>query len=351
MEVSAALSALDAAPVLAQRRGDLALLVRRSLARRVLLHVLAWVLTTGILTLMVDAAAGHRQTPERLLRIALQVGLMLAPPVYLVAWLVDLRSRPLALRIALGAAFVALWPVLCDPIQRRFGTGAPVYALIVTSGMLVMTVLAIRGAIRGLRAESQLPLAQQLRLAAERRLVGAELAPHTLHDMLLTLHQVAATTPTRAGSFILDLSMMMRHLVEGTRREFVAAGEEWAFVEAYARFCEERGGVRAQLDLEVEGDEDTRVPALLVVTLLTNAVRLAADEQGHFRVRLSLLLLESGFRLRVAHVPRPVEGTPDDDSDVGLALMRRRLDELYPNANRLARHARDEWHEVDIETW
>ena len=131
----------------------------------------------------------------------------------------------------------------------------------------------------------------------------------------------------------------------------MAAGEEWAFVESYARFCEERGGLAAQLELEFEGDEDAPLPAMLVATLLTNAVGQASDARGGFRVRLSLLLLDSGFRLRVAHVPHASQGARGDDSDVGLALMARRLEELHPGANRLTRHVRGDWHEVDIETW
>lgn len=332
-------------------RSDRALLKRSSIPRRVLSHLVAWIGTTGILMLMVDAAAGNHQTPERLVRIAIQVGLVLAPSVYAAAWLVDRPSLSTPAKGLLAAGMVIVWPILCDPIQRRFGTGAPLYALVATTAMLVLAVLAVRGAIRGLRAESALSLAQQLRFAAERRLVGAELAPHTLHEMLDTLHAVAMASPDRTSALILDLALMMRHLVEGTRREFIAAAEEWAFIEAYGRFCEARGGIGARLALEFEGDDETPLPAMLVVTLLTNAVMLATDRQGKFDVRLSLLVRDSGFRLRISHAPNARGSALDEDFGVGMVLMRRRLDQLYPRRHRLTEREQDGRHELDIETW
>jgi hypothetical protein len=292
--------------------------------RLVALHVAVWAAVLGGICLIVTADPGPSGRAPTW-RGPLAFLWTMAPQVYAARWLMDRRTLRWPLRGLAMVAASSVWLPLSIPASRALGSPAPVVSIVAMSLITVAVFTACRAMWIVWHAEQQLPLAERLQSAAEQRLLGARLAPQVLRESLQVLGAIADRAPQSATPHILDVATMMRHLVEGSRQEWVPLAAERDYLLACTRLlAAEDESQPPPVVLEVEGDCAGMVPSLLCVTLF-QVMRRAAPAPLQVRLQGG----NSGMAMACS-VAAPHASMPPPDLDLGLALVRRRLEQVAP---------------------
>jgi signal transduction histidine kinase len=109
---------------------------------------------------------------------------------------------------------------------------------------------------------------------AELRALRAQVNPHFMFNALNTIAGLIPRRPERAEETIEQLAEVFRHTLRRSEREWVRLHEELEAVRAYLAIEQTRFGDRLQFSVEAcEGTESVRIPAMIVQTLVENAVK------------------------------------------------------------------------------
>ena len=118
---------------------------------------------------------------------------------------------------------------------------------------------------------------QDLLLGAERselRALRAQVNPHFMFNALNTIAGLIPRRPDRAERTIEQLAEMFRYTLRRSEREWVPLGEELEAVRAYLDIERTRFGDRLEFTIRAgERAEEARIPAMIVQTLVENAVK------------------------------------------------------------------------------
>ncbi len=229
-----------------------------------------------------------------------------------------------------GLAFQAVFLVLSivglslliAPVLEHIGYKQGLAQDLQNFAITVFVAIAVRAAARGIKAAR----AQE---SAEHKALSAQLAPHTLYNMLNTVYDATINDPPRASQLVLQLSDMMRHLTRNATREYAPASEEWSFIEAYADFAKDRTALPAIIDLSFEGDPEYPLPAMVTATLFENAVKHAL-QSAQVEIMASLKTSDAGFLFHVVN-KFDADASPPKGLGVGQKAVRRKLRYLYGN--------------------
>ncbi len=328
-------------------RGTLPLPV---IAGRIALHALAWC-AWCLLLLWVDL----EQSSDRLsLRVFIDyVALTLigfALPWYGCIALFRRLRASLPMRLLAVAIMAVAWSVCLLPISRAMGLRATFLESITDMAFVTAIALGSSETLRGLRARRRIARLEQLRIAAEQQLLGAQLAPHTLFNLLNTLYAVSLTRPAELAPLVQDLANMMTPLTVERPAELHSAAEEWRFIEAYRRFALIRLDPHSTIELAFEGDPGNAIPAFLTATLFENAVKHGMDSAGKVDIDVNLNVHAQGFLLRMSNRLSDVRNAPPGML-AGVDLVRRRLQYLYPYRHRFEAAPQGRSFEVLMEAW
>jgi two-component system, LytTR family, sensor kinase len=276
--------------------------------------------------------------------LALLLAMMV--PVYASFALLDRlpRARQAALAVC---AVLLLWTSLANPVFRFLGFTQSWMQDLVNFAVVVGVALAIRGTVQGWGYRREASTAKHRQTLAEQRLAAAQLAPHTLYNMLNKVYATCLSDPQRAPSMVLTLAEMMRHLTQGAQRDLCPASEEWDFIASYRDFILDGGREGISIDMRFVGEEDTPVPMLLLTTLFENAVKYGTHNDGRLRVRLALTATEDRWHFVIEN-DLPAQTSAVYGLRMGQALMRERLEHLYPLRHTLRIDHRPERYRVEI---
>jgi signal transduction histidine kinase len=109
---------------------------------------------------------------------------------------------------------------------------------------------------------------------SELKALRAQVNPHFMFNALNTIAGLIPRRPDRAERTIEQLAEVFRYTLRRSEREWVALGEELEAVRAYLDIERTRFGDRLEFAIRAgEGAEQVRIPAMIVQTLVENAVK------------------------------------------------------------------------------
>ncbi len=173
----------------------------------------------------------------------------------------------------------------------------------------------------------------QIRSAAlERALTASHLAalrmqlsPHSLFNLLNTIHGQIDGDPADARSMIVQLADLLRRLLHAGEREFSRLADELQFARLYLMLQQRRFSDR--LTVQVPGPEDfpsAWVPSLILQPLIENAVvHGLAGHPDAVEIRVEAFEAGSMLTLRVSNTIDQHESTGHEG--IGLKNVRERL--------------------------
>lgn len=203
--------------------------------------------------------------------------------------------------------------------------------------------------LRAARLEGQLVSS---RLSALR----SQLRPHFLFNTLNSIAVLVREDPPKAAKTIRQLSGLLRKTLEQEDVEEVPLKEELTFLKSYLEIQRTRYEERLSVELQIDSEaEDLRVPFLLLQPLVENAVGHGVEHhpgggiitirasRGDGRLRLSVedrpegedeeISREENERSRSTS-PSLSEDVTSFSGGTGLANVRERLEQLYPDDHR-----------------
>lgn len=173
------------------------------------------------------------------------------------------------------------------------------------------------------RRQEQDLLAQELRVQSsqsELKALRAQINPHFLFNALNTVASLIHTDPARADRAVEQLSEVFRHTLRRSDSEWASLDQELAFAQAYLDVEEARFGDRLQYRIDADpAARRARVPAMLVHTLVENAVKHGiAQQRGAGRLEI-----EARTDGETLSVDVRDNGPGPDSSAEGIAFARR----------------------------
>ncbi len=173
----------------------------------------------------------------------------------------------------------------------------------------------------------------QIRSAAlERALTAAHLAalrmqlsPHSLFNLLNTIHGQIDGDPADARSMIVQLADLLRRLLHAGEREFSRLTEELQFARLYLTLQQRRFADRLTVHVPAsERSPSAWVPSLILQPLIENAVvhGLASHPDA---VEISVEAIVEGPMLTLRVSNTIAEDTPSGHEGIGLKNVRERL--------------------------
>jgi Histidine kinase len=169
------------------------------------------------------------------------------------------------------------------------------------------------------------------RLAALRM----QLSPHTLFNLLNTIHGQIAWDPPLAQSMVIQLADLLRRLLSAGEREFSRLADELQFVRLYLELQMRRFPDRLSIALPSAGDTPALwVPSLILQPLVENAVvHGLSGHEGPVLITIEATSDGETLTLRISNTVSPARIV--NQAGIGLTNVRERLQVHFGTRGRL----------------
>jgi Histidine kinase len=166
--------------------------------------------------------------------------------------------------------------------------------------------------------------------SAELRLLKSQLNPHFLFNSLNSVRALVAEDPSGAQKAVTHLARMLRYTLNSGHDELVTLERELETVGDYLALESLRFGERLRVELDIAaGAQDVRIPAMLVQTVVENAIKHGIAELSSGGVlRVSAMLKNGVLHIDVEN-PRPASAPPREQQGFGLYNAAERLRLLF----------------------
>ncbi len=185
---------------------------------------------------------------------------------------------------------------------------------------------------------------------AELKLMQAQVEPHFLYNTLANLRYLTESGSPQALVMIDHLIDYLRLSLPNFRSTFTTLRDEIALAHAYLAIMEIRMGGKLRATINVPDTlQETRLPPLMLLTLIENAVKhgIARSPQGG-EIAISASAQDEGIELLVADTGAGLVQSAHESalgrqqhSGVGLSNIRERLAMIYGDAATLQIAARE----------
>lgn len=226
------------------------------------------------------------------------------------------------------------------------------YASLSTSLMflLILTYGFVKNYIVNTKAQATL-IAQKSQ--AELMALKAQINPHFLFNVLNNLYGSAIVEDSpKTSEGILQLSSIMRHVVEGTKNERIDVEKEIRFLNDYIELNKMRIPNRPNIRIvtEIFWDEiPTMIAPLLVIPYLENAFKYGISTTEECFIEMSFRIENQQLSFVCKNSIIKVDDKLEIGTGTGLDNTKRRLDLYYPVAYQLNTSSSDNVFRVNLE--
>jgi sensor histidine kinase YesM len=177
--------------------------------------------------------------------------------------------------------------------------------------------------------------AEKQSLAAQLRLLQAQIEPHFLFNSLANVAALIDADPARAGRLLDALIRYLRSSLQRTRAEGGSLGDEVGLLRAYLDILKIRMGERLDYAFEIPPELLGRdFPPMLLQPLVENAIRHGLEPKlGGGFLRVDATVADGRLRIRVSDDGIGIAEAPGEG--VGLSNIRARLAAIYGPTARL----------------
>lgn len=184
----------------------------------------------------------------------------------------------------LGGAYVVLRLVAeVMPDALRFFP----YSTVVTVAVPITVAIVVVGSVVD-RWRDRAADAERERMRSELAAIHARINPHFLFNSLNTIAALIPVDAPRAEEAVLELSGLLRHTLEGSKKLWVPLSAELEATERYLSFEALRYGDRLVSTFEVDDRSRTvPVPPLILQPLVENAIKHGVRGRGRVAIRVS----------------------------------------------------------------
>jgi two-component system, LytTR family, sensor kinase len=177
------------------------------------------------------------------------------------------------------------------------------------------------------------------RVQAELKYLRSQVNPHFLFNTLNSIYATARRSgDQQTGDAILQLSGIMRYMLQATETQQVKLGTEIEQIQNYLDLIRLRFTSEDPLTIDFIHDnvsQDQEITPLLLMPLVENAVKHGLSPEGQGTIRIDLQNSDNRLVFRIENSISPVKMGLTPNSGIGLENVRRRLEVLYRDRHTL----------------
>ena len=175
---------------------------------------------------------------------------------------------------------------------------------------------------------------------AELAALKAQINPHFLFNVLNNLYGTAIVEESpKTSEGILQLSSIMRHVVEGTKNEKIELEKEIRFLNDYIDLSKIRIPNRANIRIETKIDTDempTMIAPLLVIPYLENAFKYGISMNEECFIEMSYIVKNQQLEFVCRNSIIKTNDKLEVGTGTGLENTQKRLDLYYPSGYQIS---------------
>lgn len=315
------------------------------------LHVLIWGLLLLLPYFISTSESGYRIGPVPGLFFTLSgfvhIGIFYVNAFYLYPklynrrrWWLYILSLPLLLFVSfqLKHFMLTTWfpEVEIDEYSGRFIYGP-------SAAVLVLSII-YRNVINKFRAEKEQQERQAAQLQTELKFLRSQVNPHFLFNVLTNMVALARKKSDRLEPALIMLSDLMRYMLYDSQGKKVALAKEIEYLESYIALQKLRFGSDVQINSTLSAGDNAHpytIEPMLLIPFIENAFKHGIDYIAQPEINVRLSVSNDALFFEVINRYQPQETGKDENSGIGLANVKARLELLYKGSHQLIIRDRD----------
>ena len=222
---------------------------------------------------------------------------------------------------------------------RRRGAVRPLIWLFIVRNATMLVLMtgfsvALKMTVRWFELENERKELAKAKSEAELQNLKNQINPHFLLNTLNNIYALIEFDSPKAQQAVMDLSKMLRHLLYDNNKMFVPLHREVDFMQNYIELMRIRlpHNVKLTTEFSLSDTSGTLISPLIFISLIENAFKHGVSGDKPSFIDISLKECPNGT---VEFVARnscfPKTESDKSGSGIGLELVRKRLELIYPN--------------------
>lgn len=187
-------------------------------------------------------------------------------------------------------------------------------------------------------------------LQSELNLLKNQLSPHFLFNTLNNIDSLISICPEKASKSLVQMSEMMRYMIYETNTPEVDLAQELKYINNYLDLQRLQYDNPNLVSYTLEGAPDNiRVAPMLFIAFIENAFKHCTNKKASGAIRIFFRIQSSEIHFEVLNnFDSAKQINKDSSSGIGLNIVRRRLDILYPHRYDLQINQKNGYFDVSL---
>ena len=184
----------------------------------------------------------------------------------------------------------------------------------------------------------------------EMALVKSQINPHFLFNTLNNIDVLIAKDATKASAYLNKLSDIMRFMLYETKTEQIPLLKEWSYLEKYIELQKIRTANPDFVHFELEGNAaQVMIAPMILIPFVENAFKYAEGIKTAHAIQIKVRVENQAvyFECKNKYLS-DVRNQENEFSGLGNALIKKRLELLYPNKHTLSVRDMDGVYSVEL---
>jgi len=219
-----------------------------------------------------------------------------------------------------------------------------------TSAVLMALLLStsIKVTQEWYRNEKQRQVMEKEKLATELSFLKSQVNPHFLFNTLNGIYSLANKKSDKTGDAIVKLSELMRHMLYESEKQMVSLDKEIAYLQNYMELQKLRLSNDSRVSFKVEGETIGKtIEPMMMIPFIENAFKHGVDTEGA-NIDVSINITNTELNLKVRNRISKSQ-RKDEISGIGLANIKKQLENRYPDKHRLDIVEKGDTFNVDLD--
>ena len=179
-------------------------------------------------------------------------------------------------------------------------------------------------------------------LQSELALLKNQINPHFLFNTLNNIDSLIKSNAEKASATLLKLSDILRYMIYDTNVARVPLSDEIRHIESYVELQKLQFANRELVALTVQGNPgNIQIAPMLFIPFVENAFKHCTDKGTPAAIRITFIIDDNHVKFESVNLSDGAHRiAKDGSSGVGLSIVRRRLELIYPGRHTL--HIKEE---------
>jgi len=189
------------------------------------------------------------------------------------------------------------------------------------------------------KEQDRIKALEKEKLTTELKFLKAQLNPHFLFNTLNNLYSFVINGSPKAPDMILRLSGILDYVLYKSQQQFVPIKSELFAIDNFIELEKIRHGERLEIENNWEGDKQTEISPLLLLSMVENAFKHGASgDIDHPKIDINISESKGLIRCTIWNTKSMHQGELNDEykEGIGLSNIKRQLNLVYPDSHEIS---------------